>query len=88
MIALIALELAEIDPTHSWRMLFWPAAILLGMAYLVRQIIRRRKKGASWNDAIAGGVKPLSGNVWIDGALFFVIVVTLLVLVPVAFYYL
>jgi len=51
------------------------------ISFLAFRVIRRRKLGHSWNDALADGARLRTGNVWLDGALFAVILVIVIVLV-------
>ena len=37
---------------------------------LVHGVILRRRRGQSWNEALAGGEKLMTGSVWLDGILF------------------
>ena len=47
------------------------ALITLGVFYLVLDILRRRKRGESWNRAFAQGNRLVTGNVWTDALLSF-----------------
>lgn len=37
---------------------------------LVHGVILRKRRGQSWNEALAGGEKLMTGSVWLDGILF------------------
>jgi hypothetical protein len=48
-------------------------SVVASLSYLAYDIVRRRREGQSWNEALAQGSKLLTGNVWLDGALFIVV---------------
>lgn len=41
---------------------------LPGISLRAFNVLKRRKRGESWNEAIAEGTKLATGNVWLDGA--------------------
>ena len=65
----LAIEFAKIQPTHPWKLVFLLAMFVLCLAIRYRGVWVRRRKGASWNDALAEGKKCITGSVWLDGAL-------------------
>lgn len=49
-------------------MLIWAATLMVS-------VILKRRAGQSWNDALPGGSKLMTGSVWKDGAIFAAILV-------------
>lgn len=46
------------------------AAIVLSASVLIQGVVARRRRSQNWNEALAGNTKLITGNVWLDGALF------------------
>jgi hypothetical protein len=46
------------------------AGFIFCVSSLAYGVILRRRRGESWNQALAGGTKLMTGSVWLDGALF------------------
>lgn len=46
------------------------ASLTLSGSVLILGVVERKRKGQSWNQALAGDTKLITGNVWWDGALF------------------
>jgi uncharacterized membrane protein YidH (DUF202 family) len=63
------------------------ASLILGISLIVHGVITRRKRGQSWNEALANGEKLMTGSVWIDGLLFAAILVVICVSVFLLFFY-
>jgi uncharacterized membrane protein HdeD (DUF308 family) len=57
------------------------------LGYLIHDVVQRRRSGQNWNDALAGGTKLVTGNVWLDGILFAAIVLTLAIAAFLLIYY-
>jgi hypothetical protein len=57
------------------------ALIALGLAWLLTDIIKRKRNGESWNRALAQGNKLITGNVWKDALLSF-IQLAIIILLP------
>jgi hypothetical protein len=45
------------------------ASVTVGVSMFVHGVILRRIRGQSWNEALAGGEKLMTGSVWLDGIL-------------------
>jgi hypothetical protein len=39
------------------------------VAYVVRRIKAQKKEGEAWPEILADGAKPMTGRVWLDGAI-------------------
>jgi hypothetical protein len=63
------------------------ASVVLGISLLIHGVVLRRRRGQSWNEALAGGEKLMTGSVWLDGALFAGILAVIGVAVCLLFYY-
>ena len=60
-------------PSRPTRLAIWGVFLLISVSLLVEPVVAKRREGKSWNDALTGDTKLMTGSVWLDGALFFVI---------------
>jgi hypothetical protein len=63
------------------------ASVILGISMLIHRVILRRRRGQSWNAALAGDTKLMTGSVWLDGALFAVILLAICAAVSLLIFY-
>ena len=68
-------------PYHFVKRALLIAVFIACMSYSVYDVVRRRRAGQNWNEALAQGSRLLTGNVWLDGALFVVVLAALFALV-------
>jgi hypothetical protein len=68
-----------------WRRAVLLASVVVGISMLVHGVVLRRRRGR-WNDALAGGEKLVTGSVWLDGALFAMILIAICAAVALLFY--
>jgi len=76
LLAVFALGLLVISDAVSsiaWRRATLAISLCLSVSILVHGVVRRRRSGQSWNQALAGDTKLMTGSVWLDGLLFGVI---------------
>jgi hypothetical protein len=66
-------------PRQAWRVIFWAFAFIVGAFVQIHGMLARRKAGEDWNSAIANGTKLITGNVWLDGAIFAAILCVVIV---------
>jgi hypothetical protein len=66
----ISCAILAATPSTPWKGFAWGAVAVCCIVFLASQVLRRRRRGLSWNDAIAGYTKPVTGNVWFDALLF------------------
>ncbi len=69
-IALLLLLLAKALTPGPVRWTMLGISFVLSMSVLIHGVIVRRRRGESWNQALAGGTKLMTGSVWLDGVLF------------------
>jgi|GEM_PF-6350721 len=74
-IAVILLLLSKTITPGPVRWTMLAVSLVLSMSVLIHGVILRRRRGESWNQALAGGTKLMTGSVWLDGALFAVILI-------------
>lgn len=59
--------------------LLFPAYRVFGFAgYVVTRIVTQRKEGKSWSEVWADGAKPITGSIWLDGAVFLAILLAVM----------
>ena len=63
------------------------ASVVVGVSMLLHGVILRRRRGQSWNQALAGGEKLMTGSVWLDGVLFAGIMIAICVAFFLLFYF-
>jgi len=68
-------------PDHFAKRALLILAFIVCSSFLFSDVVRRRRAGQDWNEALAQGSKLLTGNVWLDGALFVVVLAALFALV-------
>jgi hypothetical protein len=73
--------LAALPDHFAKRALLIVAFIVCSSFLFFSDVVRRRRAGQDWNEALAQGSKLLTGNVWLDGALFVVVLAALFALV-------
>lgn len=67
----VALLLASDAVSHGpLRGAMLGVSLVLSGAVLVHGVVSRRRRGQSWNQALVGDTKLITGSVWWDGALF------------------
>jgi hypothetical protein len=55
-----------------------PAGRIIGMvAYVTSRIFNQRREGRTWSEVWADGGKPITGNVWLDGLVFLLVLLAL-----------
>ncbi len=68
-------------PYHFVKRASLIGGFIASLSVLVYDVVRRRRAGQNWNEALSLGSKLLTGNVWIDGALFVAVLAVLAALV-------
>lgn len=71
---------------YNFKRIVWIVLLVACIWFLARRTIAQRRNGKSWNDALADGVKLVTGNVWLDGALFAVVLLGICILLFYALY--
>jgi hypothetical protein len=74
-------------PYHFVKRSLLIAGFIASVSVLFYDVARRRRAGQSWNEALAQGSKLLTGNVWLDGALFVVVLAAVFALFLVAMFH-
>jgi hypothetical protein len=73
MLALLGATFGPTIDSRPVRLIVLILSLAISAAILIEGVVRRRRSGQSWNQALAGGEKLMTGNVWADGALFAVV---------------
>jgi hypothetical protein len=58
---------------HQVRSTLLISVFVVSLYHQLHVIFVRRQNGLSWNDAIAGGTRLITGNVWLDAVLFVIV---------------
>ncbi len=69
-IALALLLLSEAASPGPLKLTMLAGAFVICASMLIQGVVARRRSGQNWNEALAGNTKLITGNVWLDGALF------------------
>ena len=86
-VALALLFLSDAMSAGPVKLTMLALAFVLSASVLVHGVITRRRRGQSWNEALAGDTKLITGNVWLDGALFTAVLLVCCVAVALAVIY-
>jgi hypothetical protein len=89
-LALISLVLLVAEPAIAsvpLRRAALFASLIISVSLLVHGVVVRRRRGESWNATLAGDTKLMTGNVWLDGAVFAGILVVIIAAVALLFLY-